>query len=260
MSFSPLVNYVRRSPNHSSRGGKRIVGFAIHCMAGNMSVESAGAWFAKPEIKASCNYGIGSDGRYLGCVDEEYGSWCTSNWRLDQNLITIEVANCAGAPDWPVSPQAYQALINLLIDCCKRNNIRELKWKADKNLLYAWDKQNLVAHRWIANKACPGNYLYDRFGDIAAQVNKALDAYFNPVKPDEEDDDMVTPRFNTLDEIRQAYPWAVATMEKLTDSKSGKAILNGDGKVDANGFYTGLDLTLDMIRILVVNDRAGLYK
>lgn len=29
-------------------------------------------------------------------------------------------------------------------------------------------------HSWFANKACPGGYLYNRFGDIAAQVNAQL--------------------------------------------------------------------------------------
>jgi N-acetylmuramoyl-L-alanine amidase len=32
----------------------------------------------------------------------------------------------------------------------------------------------MTAHRWFANKACPGDYLYNRFGDIAAKVNALL--------------------------------------------------------------------------------------
>jgi len=36
------------------------------------------------------------------------------------------------------------------------------------------DQQNMTVHRWFANKACPGDYLYNRHGEIAAEVNIRL--------------------------------------------------------------------------------------
>ncbi len=36
------------------------------------------------------------------------------------------------------------------------------------------DKQNLTVHRWFANKACPGDYIYNRLGQIANEVNARL--------------------------------------------------------------------------------------
>ena len=38
------------------------------------------------------------------------------------------------------------------------------------------DKQNMTVHRWFANKACPGDYLYNLHPQIAAQVNERLGA------------------------------------------------------------------------------------
>ncbi len=35
-------------------------------------------------------------------------------------------------------------------------------------------KQNMTVHRWFANKACPGDYLYQRHGAIAEAVNAKL--------------------------------------------------------------------------------------
>lgn len=32
----------------------------------------------------------------------------------------------------------------------------------------------MTVHRWFANKACPGDYLYNLHGDIAAEVNRRL--------------------------------------------------------------------------------------
>lgn len=69
---------------------------------------------------------------------------------------------------------ADTALINLCVDICQRNGIKQLLWKADKSLIGQVDKQNMTAHRWFANKACPGDYLYERFGAIAEAVNERL--------------------------------------------------------------------------------------
>jgi hypothetical protein len=51
-------------------------------------------------------------------------------------------------------------------------------------------------------------------------------------------------RFNTIDSLPE---WARPTIQKMHD----KGLLNGNGN--------SLDLSLDMLRIFVVNDRAGLY-
>lgn len=174
MSNSSLISYTKLSPNHSGKRNHKIDTITIHCMAGNLSVESCGAMFAKPGTMASSNYGIGSDGRIALYVDEGNRSWCTSSRANDHRAVTIEVANNGGAPDWPVSEKAYGALLDLVTDICKRNGIRQLLWKGDKSLIGQVDKQNMTVHRWFAAKACPGNYLYNRHGQIAAEVNRRL--------------------------------------------------------------------------------------
>ena len=181
MSNSPLVTYTKLSPNHSGRRNHVIDTVSVHCMAGNASVETCGALFADPSRKASSNYGIGSDGRIALYVDEANRSWCTSSASNDHRAITIEVANNGGAPDWPVSDKAYAALLDLLTDICRRNGIKKLLWKGDKSLIGQVDKQNMTVHRWFAAKACPGDYLYNRHGEIAAEVNRRLKGEDEPV-------------------------------------------------------------------------------
>jgi hypothetical protein len=53
-------------------------------------------------------------------------------------------------------------------------------WKGDKNLIGKVDQQNMSVHRWFANKSCPGDYLYERHGYIADEVNKRLGASATP--------------------------------------------------------------------------------
>lgn len=183
MSNSALVSYTKLSPNHSGKRNHKIDTITIHCMAGNMTVESCGAHFAKTTTQGSSNYGIGSDGRIALYVDEANRSWATSSRSNDHRAVTIEVANNGGAPNWPVSDKAYAALLDLIYDICKRNGIKELKWKGDKRLVGKVDQQNMTAHRWFAAKACPGNYLYERYGDIADEVNRRLGVVPTPFKP-----------------------------------------------------------------------------
>lgn len=214
MSNSPLVDYVKRSPNHSGKRNHVIDTVSIHCMAGNASVETCGALFANPARKASSNYGIGSDGRIALYVDEANRSWCTSSASNDHRAITIEVANNGGAPDWPVSAQAYEALIRLLVDICQRNpGIGRLRWQGNKSLIGQVTKQNMTVHRWFAAKACPGDYLYNRHGQIAAEVNRRLDA---ETKPMEEDEDMTQDKFNEM------FATAMTSyLKKLQDNDAG---------------------------------------
>ena len=176
MVKSSLATVFVESPNKSSPRMSKIDTITIHCMAGNLSVESCGALFAKSSRKASSNYGIGSDGRIACYVGEEDRSWCSSNKDNDNRAITIEVANDGGADTgWHVSNKAYKSLISLLVDICKRNNIDKLVWSNNKNdRVNHKNGCNMTVHRDFANKSCPGDYLYSLHSKIAKEVNSLL--------------------------------------------------------------------------------------
>ena len=174
-SNSGLICYTKLSPNHSGLRTHNIEQIAIHTMAGNCSVETCGEIFSPKSRQASSNYGIGSDGRIAMYVEEKNRSWCTSSSAVDQRAITIEVASSVNRSPWPCTDAAYESLIDLCVDICQRNpHIKKIMWVGDKSLLNKTDKQNLVPHRWTANKSCPGDWLYERFDDIRDEVNKRL--------------------------------------------------------------------------------------
>ena len=175
MSNSKLVSYTKISPNKTSPRNHKIDTITIHCVVGQCSVETLGNVFAPTSRKASSNYGIGYDGKIGMYVEEKDRSWCSSSSSNDNRAITIEVASDTTHP-YKVNDKAYAALLDLLTDICQRNGIKELLWKGDKSLIGQIDKQNMTVHRWFANKACPGDYLYNRHGEIAAEVNRRLGA------------------------------------------------------------------------------------
>lgn len=173
MSNSPLVSYTKISPNKSTPRNHAIDTITIHCVVGQCSVETIGAIFNNKTNKCSSNYGIGVDGRIGMYVEEKDRSWCSSNSENDNRAITIECASDTTHP-YAINDKVYHSLIKLCIDICKRNGIKELKWKADKSLIGDIDEQNITVHRWFANKDCPGDYIYSRLGQIAREVNIAL--------------------------------------------------------------------------------------
>lgn len=175
-SNSPLVVYTKLSPNHSGKRTQNIDTIAIHCMAGNCTIESCAQIFLPASRQASSNYGVGSDGRIGMYVEEKNRSWCTSSNAVDQRAVTIEVANDGGAPQWHVSDKAMSSLIKLCADICKRNNIKKLLWRGDKSLIGKVNLQNMVVHRWTATKSCPGDYLFEKHPYIVAEVNKLIGA------------------------------------------------------------------------------------
>lgn len=177
MSNSPLVNKTLISPNRTHPRKDVIDTVTVHCYVGQVTVDRALEGFSKRSRNASCNYVIGFDGQIGLCVPEEDRSWCSSTGNAkgsnDHRAITIEVASDTVHP-YKVNDAAFESLIKLLADICKRNNIKQLLWKGDKSLIGQIDKQNMTVHRWFAAKKCPGDWLYERHSLIASRVNAIL--------------------------------------------------------------------------------------
>ena len=177
MSNSSLVNYTKLSPNHSGKRTHSIDRITPHCVVGQCSVETLGTIFAPTSKQASCNYGIGVDGRVGMYVEEKNRSWCSSSNENDQRAVTIECASDTYAP-YAFKDVVYQKLITLCVDICKRNGKKKLLWLGDKDKTLNYspksDEMVLTVHRWFANKSCPGDWMYARMGDLASKVTAQL--------------------------------------------------------------------------------------
>lgn len=175
---SPLVDYTKISPFRTANRNHVIDTVTIHCVVGQCAVETLGALFQTKQC--SSNYGIGYDGKIGMYVEEKDRSWCSSNVENDHRAITIEVASDTTEP-YAVRPAAYNALIKLLADVCKRNGIKKLIWSTSKSdRVNHVGGCNMTCHRdYHSGKSCPGTYLYEREGQIAEEVNKLLGASEN---------------------------------------------------------------------------------
>lgn len=177
MSNSSLVSYTKISPNKNSPRNHAIDRITPHCVVGQLSAESICGCFTSPSREASCNYGIGTDGRISLCVEEKDRSWCSSSGANDHRAVTIECASDMTEP-YAMNDRVYSSLVNLCTDICKRNGKNKLLWFGDKNKTLAYEPKSnemvITVHRWFANKSCPGNWLYARLGNLAAKVTENL--------------------------------------------------------------------------------------
>jgi hypothetical protein len=268
MANSSLATYTNISPNHSTRT-HAIDTVTIHCTAGSKNNTAKeivdGSRFVTYDAKngASCNYAVGGDGSIAVGVNEADKSWCTSNKPNDHRAVTIEVAsNTAGTE---VTDKAYNALIDLLTDICKRNGIKKLVWSTSKNdRVNHLNGCNMTAHRDYAAKACPGEYLYNREGAIAETVNKRLAGTTTTVttvtKEEEEEVDIKKLLSEMTDE--QAYTLYTKAMnhaKTLPEPDYSK----GEGywaKAKEQGIVDGTNPRVPMERVQVVTvlGRKGL--
>lgn len=227
---SQLVSYTQISPYRSSREGHTIDTITIHCAAAQAEVETLGKLFQTKQ--ASANYGIGPDGRVGMYVEEKNRSWATSDGENDRRAVTIEVA-CENRHPYKVKDAAYKALIDLVTDICRRNGIKKLVWSTSKaDRVNHRNGCNMTVHRDYENKACPGQWLYDRHGEIAAEVNRRL-------AEKQEDENMV--RYKSIEEMPKGYR---AEAQELVN-------LGFNGYSDERGLY----VTEDMLRTMIINLR-----
>lgn len=177
MSNSKLVSVTKLSPNHSGLRTHTIDRITPHCVVGQLSAESICNCFTSPSREASCNYGIGTDGRVALVVEEKNRSWCSSSNANDQRAVTIECASGLEEP-YTMNRKVYKSLVKLCVDICKRNNKTKLLWFNDKAKALNYNPKSnemvLTVHRWFDNKSCPGNWLYSRLGKLAKTVTKKL--------------------------------------------------------------------------------------
>lgn len=240
-----MVAYTRLSPNHSGQRTHSIDRITPHCVVGQLSAESICGCFTSPSRQASCNYGIGTDGKVSLCVEEKNRSWCSSSNANDQRAVTIECASDKTEP-YAMNSRVYDSLIKLCTDICRRNGKKKLLWLGDRNKTLNYtpksDEMVLTVHRWFANKSCPGDWLYARLGDLAAKVTAALGSSSEP-KPASQ---LYRVRKTWADSKSQKGAFSVlANAKKCADSNKGYSVFDGNGKkvypADAPGTKKSVD-------------------
>lgn len=164
---SSLISYTRISPNRTVGRNQPVSKITVHHCASVMTVEQFGNLVANPAREMSSNYMIGNDGRIGLFCPEADRSWCSSSPWNDHRAITIEVSNDVYGEPWSISQAAYDSLIKLCIDICKRNGIKKLEFTGNQN-------GSLTYHYMFAATACPATWIKGHTQEICDKVNAGL--------------------------------------------------------------------------------------
>lgn len=188
--------YIAAEGNYEhGRAGQKICKFTPHHMAGILTGKQCAVnIFQKVGREASANYCIGNDGDIVCNVYEEDRAYTSSSRVNDRQAITVEVSNCEVGGEWKVSDKAWNSLVNLAEDVCRRYGFR-LNYDGTKN-------GSLTNHDMFANTNCPGPYLKGKMQELADIVNARLDGNSeqnsedNNVNSNETNDNQNTDIFN----------------------------------------------------------------
>ena len=228
-------------PCHSANyGGLRLasdIRYLVYHYTGNDGDTAANnaAYYAETVVRSSAHYFV-DDGGVTQSVPDRYVAWAVGGrkWRdcaetgggtlhgvvTNGNSLSVEL--CDTRRDG--SLQATEATL--------------ANGAALGRLLmarYDIPIENVVRHFDVTGKHCPAYFMdNDRWAAFKARLTQ------------EEDTNLE--RYQTIEDIKKSAPWAAETIGALVE----RGALKGNG--------AGLDLSMDMLRLLVIHDRMGLYR
>jgi hypothetical protein len=175
-----------------------------------------------------------------GTIERGRPEWAIGSHAYGENSHTIGIHLSGDFEQAQPTSQQIEKCALLIADICERYGL-------------PINVDTVVGHGELMATSCPGKNLQALLDD-GTLTGKAV-WYYNQAHgiaeeetPAEQDGanqgGRSMERFNTIDSLPD---WAKPTIQKMHD----KGLINGNGN--------SLDLSLDMLRIFVVNDRAGLY-
>ena len=240
-----MLNIVERFGTHCTTFApeRKIDYIAIHYTAGTVSTrgaaENTAAYFASRNAKGSADfivddetvvqYNPDPENRYCWAVGDKNLRPCRL-YKVARNDNTVSIEICSRNTTGQV--RAANDLSWKLTDAAVENALELTAWLMER---YGVPLENVVRHYDISGKLCPGVYGWNPDSgseDAWAAFKERLE-------------EASMQRYNKLAEMPD---WAKPTVQKLMD----KGYLAGTGE--------GLNLSEDMVRLLVILDRAGVFQ
>lgn len=237
--------------NFTPMNNKKNQYIVIHYTGSTGSAKNNADYFARESLSASANYFVDDDSIWQSVEDYNKAWHCGGGLQgssghvfygkcTNSNSIGIEMC-CKKDSNGNlyITDKTVNNTIDLIVCIMKKYNI---------------DINHIIRHYDVTGKQCPAPYVNDikwnTFKNIIIERMEGLSlTQYEELKESIEkiENDIIKDQFiyNYVDENMPS--WARPTINKLIR----KGYLKGDGKE--------LNLTYDMMRILVINDRTGIY-
>lgn len=142
-TLAPDVTRLMNRHYTPGRAGHTVEMVVMHHNAGILTVDDC--WQAWQTRESSAHYQVETSGRVGQLVYDRDTAWHAGDWEANTRSIGIEVANCGGAPAWPISDKAVASAARLAAAICKKYQLGEPA--AGKNIRF---------HKDFYPTACPG--------------------------------------------------------------------------------------------------------
>ena len=114
----------------------------------------------------------------------------------------------------------------------------------------------ITVHRWFANKACPGNWLYARLGDLATKVTAQLGG--TTTAPEPTTSTLYRVRKTWSDSKTQKGAFKVlSNAKKCADDNAGYSVFDEKGNVVYTGKNTVVKKTVTELAKEVIAGKWG---
>lgn len=246
------IPFVPADPSnyYSGRGGNSIKYIVVHYTAGNgdTAMNNAQYFHNNSGLNASAHYFM-DENSVVQSVRDTDGAWhCGGplesshhplhNICMNRNSLGVEMCSDKVNGKYVITAQTVDRTVELV------------RWLMDK---YGIDVDHVVRHYDVTGKDCPEPWvrnpqLWQKFKDMLTEkeVEDMTEAQTrNIAKQEIANAEKAKKVYDTVDAVPT---WGKATVQKLVN----KGFLHGD----ENG---KLALTTDLLRLLVINDRAHLY-
>ena len=214
-----------------TKGRKQAVQYiVVHYTANNGDrAESNGKYFQQPNRNASAHYFVDENDVVQSVKDSDTAWHCgAKSYKHDKcrNDNSIGVEMCS---------EKDSSGLYYINEATQKKALEVVKWLMEK---YGVPLENVLRHYDVTGKLCPEPFVRNQvqWQDFKEKLSKQTEQK-------EEETEMI---YNYIDE--NMPQWARETVQKLVD----KGYLKGNEKGE-------LGLNDTMLKIFVVNDRAGLY-
>jgi hypothetical protein len=151
----------------ASRNGNTIKGVVIHHVAGTNGLSYVAN---KNSRNSHPTYHIATSGAVTGIVNPERRPFSTAH-AVDLQAVTFEIDNSSAGGNWPVSDEAIESLINVIVwhashsPRAGKGMARNIPGQTQEEFFIAW-------HSQYAATACPGPHIMSLMDYIVSESTK----------------------------------------------------------------------------------------
>ena len=175
-TWAPTTDRVIDKGFGDDREGRAIQGAIIHHGAGPSVLGYVANWNSR---NSHPNYHVAQNGDTTGIVHPTRQAFSTAH-DVDNISISFEIDNSTGAPDWMITDNSFEAIIQVLLHHYKESGrkgfAKNIRGVNQTEFFIGWHSQYKAT-------ACPGPYILSKIDWLVAELNRRVAQTPKPQPP-----------------------------------------------------------------------------